>query len=216
MDTIETIDYRGYTIEVYPDYECCNPYEEWDFLGTFYHWHRRGFFGEDISGYNEEDIEELLKDKIWLPVYLYEHSGQTINTTGFSCPWDSGQVGFIAVEKSQVLKEWDKKRLTKNLIEKAKECLKGEIKTLDDYLTGNVYGYRINKITEEEDIYGEKIIEEDIDSCWGFFGNYDEYMVPECKSIIDWHCKQEEENQAKLQEIYKAGKEVADNLNATS
>lgn len=30
-----------------------------------------------------------------LPVYKFEHSGVSFNTTGYSDPWDSGQVGFI-------------------------------------------------------------------------------------------------------------------------
>lgn len=200
---IEQIDYKGYTIKIYYDEWAENPYEEWDMIGTMYHWHRRGFIGEDITGYNEEEIEELLQDKIWLPVYLYEHSGQTINTTGFSCPWDSGQVGYIAVEKSKVLKEWNRKKLSPKLIKQVKEVLESQVQEIDDYLTGNVYRYEITK--EEEEI---------IDSCCGFFGDYDKYMVPECKSIIDLHIKEEEKNQARLKEIYQAQKEVAENLNS--
>ena len=32
-----------------------------------------------------------------LPLYLFDHSGITLSTTPFSCPWDSGQVGVIYV-----------------------------------------------------------------------------------------------------------------------
>ena len=34
-----------------------------------------------------------------LPLYLYDHSGITISTRPFSCPWDSGQVGWIYASK---------------------------------------------------------------------------------------------------------------------
>lgn len=35
----------------------------------------------------------------YLPLYVYDHSGVRLNTTGFSCPWDSGQVGWIVATR---------------------------------------------------------------------------------------------------------------------
>lgn len=41
-------------------------------------------------------VARLLEERVvMLPLYLYDHGGITINTTGFHCPWDSGQVGWI-------------------------------------------------------------------------------------------------------------------------
>ena len=40
-----------------------------------------------------------------LPLYLYDHSGITMNTSGFSCPWDSGQVGWIYCTKKRFREE---------------------------------------------------------------------------------------------------------------
>lgn len=40
-----------------------------------------------------------------LPLYLYDHSGITMNTSGFSDPWDSCQVGYIYMTKEVFLKE---------------------------------------------------------------------------------------------------------------
>ena len=42
------------------------------------------------------------KSGIW---FIYDHSGITMNTTGFSCPWDSGQVGWIYCSKKRFLSE---------------------------------------------------------------------------------------------------------------
>lgn len=42
-----------------------------------------------------------------LPLYLYDHGGITMNTGGFSDPWDSGQVGFIFVSKEKIKKRGD-------------------------------------------------------------------------------------------------------------
>jgi len=55
------------------------------------------------------DVKDLLyfvKDYyVILPVYIYDHSGITLNTVGFSDPWDSGQVGWIYASKGKFLKE---------------------------------------------------------------------------------------------------------------
>jgi hypothetical protein len=62
-----------------------------------------------------------------------------MNTTGFSCPWDSGQVGWTFVSKKKVREEYGVKRISQELIEKVTEVLVGEVKTFDMYLTGELY-----------------------------------------------------------------------------
>jgi len=115
--------------------------------------------------YTNETLEKLMGQAskygyVLLPVYLFDHSGITISTTPFSCPWDSGQVGFIYTNLKRVRditghkwQRWSEKRR-----EKAREWLRGEIKTFDQYLRGDVYGFIIEEDGEE------------IDSCWGFYG----------------------------------------------
>jgi hypothetical protein len=107
------------------------------------------------------------KDIISLPLYLYDHSGITMNTTGFSCRWDSGCVGFIYVTKEQVRKEYNVKRITKDIVDKVTKVLQGEVKTYDQYLTGDVYGYRISKVEVCDKGCEHK---EEVDSCWGYYG----------------------------------------------
>jgi hypothetical protein len=85
-----------------------------------------------------------------LPLYLYDHSGITMNTTGFSCPWDSGQVGVIFMSPQTVAKEG---------ISDPEGYLKGEVKTYDQYLRGEVFGYILKNASGEE-----------VDSCWGYYG----------------------------------------------
>jgi hypothetical protein len=81
-------------------------YKEW--------WHDE-YSNPDALDPEEEtnwiDLAEKL-EMIVLPLYLYEHSGVTINTTGFSCPWDSGQVGIIFVTREKVREEFSKKRIS--------------------------------------------------------------------------------------------------------
>jgi len=159
---------------------------EWDNVGTMYCWHGRYNLGDrqpnctpdemviqimcEDSGADEslvplKDAHRYLeKHFIILPLYLYDHSGITMSTEPFSCPWDSGQVGFIIAPRGA--EGMDDELLTTRL--------KGEVTTYDQYLTGDVYGY----VIEGPD--GEL----DDGSCWGFFGD-DEYMTNQIVHTID-------------------------------
>ena len=107
-------------------------------------------------------IEKLLDEHyIILPLYLYDHSGITMNTSGFYCPWDSGQVGYIYASKEDVRKEWGWKYLTEKRIEKIRQILRTEVEIYDHYLTGRVFGYQV-----ECNMCGNEL-----DSCWGFYGD---------------------------------------------
>lgn len=109
-----------------------------------------------------------------LPLYLYNHSGISMNTTGFSCPWDSGQVGWIYAPKDKALKELGKTRISKKLKAKVYEILRSEIKSYDDFLQGNCYGYQIFDTSN--------IL---IDSCYGFLGN-SSYCLREAKCMVEY------------------------------
>ncbi|HQL49052.1 MAG TPA: hypothetical protein PLC09_10310, partial [Holophaga sp.] len=76
-----------------------------------------------------------------------------------SCPWDSGQVGFIFATREKVLRAWGAKRMNERIRGLALKALRSEVEEYDAYLTGDVYGYTV------EDQDGEEL-----DSCWGFVG----------------------------------------------
>ena len=165
----------NYLIEVIQDESPESP-REWDNLGTMICFHGRYDLGDkhdyrsgDYSGWDEQrkDIEKKENACVILPLYLYDHSGITMKTSPFGCNWDSGQVGWIVVSKEQVRKEYNVKRINKELIEKVTKVLEGEVETYDQYLTGDVYGYRISKVTECDFGHEHK---EEVDSCWGFYG----------------------------------------------
>lgn len=119
--------------------------------------------------YRERVVDEFRAEFIALPLFLYDHSGITMNTTGFHCPWDSGQVGWIYVSREDVLKEYSRKRMSRKLRDKVEQILRGEVETYDQYLRGDVYGYVIRKDDETED------------SCWGFYGM--DYCLEEARRI---------------------------------
>ena len=93
-----------------------------------------------------------LRDVIYLPLYLYDHSGITMNTTGFSCRWDSGQVGFIFVTAADVFKEYadeikhyKKPMLSVALRATVLERLKAEVSVYDHFLTGQIYSWEVGE-----------------------------------------------------------------------
>ena len=173
-----------YTLEIMQDSDPLSP-REWDNLGTFIMQHGRYSFGDidfetdpysnksfyDDFKYHLKEVEDCtIKDVIYLPVYMYDHSGITIKAgESFSCSWDSGQIGYIYITKKQVYKEYGWKRITKEREKQIEEYLVNEIKVLDDYLNGNVFGF--NLTNDETD--------EDVESCWGFYGDtYAEDILP--------------------------------------
>lgn len=163
-----THDATGYTITVAYDCDPMSP-REWDNLGTIIGWHRRYTLSDnDASSFDApEDFTLWLKSNpcICLPVYMYEHSGVCLNTTGFNCPWDSGQVGYIYVTLEQVRKEYGVERVSAKLRQKVERILCGEIETYSAYINGEVYEYTITN--DDGDI---------IDSCSGYIGET-EYCI---------------------------------------
>lgn len=195
MEHISEIRNGNYIIRTYPDNSPESP-REWCNLGTMVCFHKRYYLG-DKHDYNSNDYnswDEMEKDIIKrenvgviLPLYLYDHSGITMNTTGFSCRWDSGQVGFIFISKQKMLSEYGGKIVTQKLKERVKGYLEGEVETYDQYLTGDIYGYKVFKV-ETCDTGCEH--EEELDSCWGYYGEED--CISEGESIVKYHMSQEE------------------------
>ena len=175
MDTlIEQYTHEDLKIDIYLDETAESP-RHWDNLGRLILFGRYGYMdvnevGKEYrpskySGWNEFE-EAILSDHPGaeiLPVYRYEHSGVMYNTTGFSCPWDSCQVGFIVCPRESILKEFSAKRVTANLRGKVREVLKSEIDTYSTWASGDVYGYVVTDVCNNS-------INLDGDSCWGFYG----------------------------------------------
>ncbi|QFT60694.1 hypothetical protein FIU94_17820 (plasmid) [Sulfitobacter sp. THAF37] len=183
--------HRGHTIKIYHDPDAESP-REWSNLGTLICWHRRYRLGDshsfdspeaflrDLSGISaQSDLSmDQLRDRaerksVLLPVFLYDHSGLAMNTIGFHCPWDSGQVGYVYVTLEAVRTEFGVNRVTKALREKAEDILRAEIVSYDAYLGGRVYGYVIERDGEE------------VDACWGFVGDYETGSLSEARAVVN-------------------------------
>lgn len=118
------------------------------------------FLDDCLSTLKNNEMMQLLEESgqlVILPLYLYDHSGITMSTGAFSCPWDSGQVGWIYADAEKIKEEYGE--VTPETIGKAKELLESEVKSYDYYLTGQCYGFQLFEGDTE------------VDSCWGFLGD---------------------------------------------
>lgn len=116
-------------VDEYPD----SP-RDWCNVATFVCWHRRYELGdvqpkETPSTWKEENASE---EDILVPLYLYDHSGLALASSPFSCPWDSGQIGWAWVPR----KRWEEEYLTR---ERALATVEEEVKTYAHYLAGEVF-----------------------------------------------------------------------------
>jgi hypothetical protein len=163
--------------------DSCNP-REWDNLAKMVCFHKDYSLG-DKHNYNRNDysnwdeLKQAIIEKenpiIIEPVYLYDHSRQTLALSPFSCKWDSGQVGFIYITKSNLEKFGVKK-------EKARKALEAELKTYSNYIEGNVFSYEI--IEEKTCECCGQTQKELIDACSGFISDDWDELMDEMKSYV--------------------------------
>jgi hypothetical protein len=183
------------------DGEAGNP-REGDNLAEIVCDHRRYTIGDRKPNPDEVNAIErggwkLLKR--WLELHgaiaftkigMYDHSGITIYPVGLesrgahifdSAGWDSGIVGFAYITR----KRWaELMGDTPIAAENADEHLEGEIKNLDTYLRGEVYGYTVTRPHAECGDW-KCPHSEVLDSCWGYLGDPD-YVATEARSSAEW------------------------------
>jgi len=163
MEGLQTMQYRGHKIEIYYDSDTESP-RHWDNIAEFHCCHRHYCLGDKTytSGQECREAAHIAQKQgdIVLPLYLYDHRGNTIYLPPFSCPWDSGQIGYVIVRRNKMLRELHAKKWTPSLRDKAIQLAQGEVKTYDQYLRGEVYGYVVDNFEGF--------------SCWGY------YDIQEC------------------------------------
>jgi len=163
----------GSTLEIYQDDSLKSP-REWDNNGLMVCFHSRYNLGDKHDYATPDDFREWMEENpdeviAVLPLYLYDHSGITMSTDAFSCPWDSGQVGWIVATRENLKAGGHD---VDNLdVEQVKQWLVGEVETYDQYLTGDVWGFVLRGPTKHCDACGHDEEGDEIDSCWGFYGD---------------------------------------------
>jgi len=127
-------------------------------FGTFCAWHRRVNLGKLNGDEAREYIESASDDDLAIPIYIYQHGSIALSTTPFSCPWDSGQVGWWIFTSEEIANIYGEDNEENR--EKALKGVSVQIQYMNDVGNGNIWGYEI------EDFDGEVA-----DSLWGFVGD---------------------------------------------
>jgi len=173
----ETFEHEGYTIEIWPDGNVENPLKEDE--GTLGEWcifHRRYDIGnsertatcqEDVTRHTEELQAHCEKTgSILLPVYMYDHSGVVLSLESFHgrlpqghAEFDSFQCGWVLIDRDKTKKLLCARAFNEVIKKKARENIEGELTVLNQWLSGDVWGYVI------KDKDGEQV-----DSCWNYYG----------------------------------------------
>ena len=127
--------------------------------------------GEEHYPY-EEDRTDLLNrivksDKlVVMPLYVFSHGGIRLSTsTDEFASWDPtgfdyGLGGIYFTTKERIRKEFDVKRITAEILEKAKQAMKSELEVYNQWENNEVYRYEVT------DLEGNHL-----DSCGGFLGD---------------------------------------------
>ena len=174
---VRTLIYKGYEINICTDDSPENPITEWDILGKFICWHRRYDLGHCLDFDTPEDVRAYAArtGSMLFPLFMYDHSGICLSLSNSRYPfndrWDAGQLGYVLVDRQKALEKLGKKRMSKKLRRRITQIIEAEVDTYNSYLSGDVYGYVVEKDGEQ------------IDSCWGFYGMDD--VEEQAKSIVD-------------------------------
>lgn len=151
---------NGERLEIHQDDHPFNP-RKFDDVTEMIFFHKRMNVGDNhnVDPNNYSSFSEMMQENteegdLAMKVYCYSKRCFELSLFPFSCPWDSGVLGFIVVRKSVIDREFNGDR------EKALRNLKAELITYNDYLNGRTYGGILYDAQGEE-----------IDSCWGFYGN---------------------------------------------
>lgn len=120
-----------------------------------------GYADRLVSPRITEYIDSIVRDGyVILPLYLMDHSGISMGTCSFGCMWDSGQVGWIICDNATIEKEFNGDR------DLAEEVLQAEVKSYDQYIRGDIYGFIVEETDDPDSDDWEHV-----DSCWGFYGS---------------------------------------------
>lgn len=110
--------------------------------------------------------------QVVLPLYLLDHSGLAVNTTGFGCPWDSGQVGWVFDTAARVAEcGWEERSVAE-----LEAALVEEVAEYNSWLSGDVWGVVVTDVHDG-------VITDEVEAVWGITGYH--AAVSEAKS---WLC----------------------------
>ena len=174
MDNIYNEKRNGLSISIHQDEVYESP-EAWVDDGLFLVGYHKDFYvdnsvitKEELIDYaNGEEITQTEKYHIfWLEAYIHSSVRLALRKEGPfpDRKWDVSQVGAVLVSKEECPEEAD-----------ARNGALGLIDTWNNYLSGEVYGYTIENGAGDE-----------LESCWGFYGDYEAEALEEARGLVDY------------------------------
>lgn len=125
--------------------------------------------GKYEDGSINDEAKDYLKKYHVFGLEAYIHSGVSLSLSRQgNFPdrrWDVSELGLVFVAKNEARTR-----------AKAQKLARGLISTWNQYLSGAVYGFKL-----------ENAVEEEIDSCWGYYGDYDakDGLLDEVRATVD-------------------------------
>lgn len=112
--------------------------------------------------------EYLKSSRVSLPVYVLDHSGISVSTSPYNSRWDSGLIGYICVtddDAREKLLGKDEEVPLAEIRKRAEAVLQGEVETLDQYMSGEMYYFTVEDengvvVDNCEELYGLDYTEE--------------------------------------------------------
>jgi hypothetical protein len=187
MESVEEKRIGKYKIEIVQDENADSP-DFWENEDAFVVYDHRDFYVKR-KGFEPRDIFDnknlgykLYKGYYVFILYAYIHSGVVLSVESHNFPdarWDVSTTGFVLVKREKGMYNR----------EKALKLAEAVTHEWNQYLSGEVYGY---KITSEDDDFDDVI-----DSCWGFYGD-PEYCMTEATEIVEYLVEKDKHGQLEL------------------
>ncbi|QIV65788.1 hypothetical protein Cp1R7AA1_028 [Mesorhizobium phage Cp1R7A-A1] len=196
VDTLSFKEAPGWSAEISHDEDCEQPYDGDEGVKIVV-LHRNYIDpAKGKLGRSADEVQQWAKDNArdWYVtnLYMYEHSGVAYRAgerNPFSCPWDSGQVGIVALKKS----DWGRGKGERNA--KRLEYAKGVAEEYGRWANGECYGYVLRDPEGEER-----------DSCWGHIGF--EWVEESAKEAAIHAYKQQLQQEAEEREAARKARQA--------
>ncbi len=112
--------------------------------------------------------EYLKASRVSLPIYVLDHNRIRVSTSPYNIRGDSGVIGYICVTDDDAREKLfgkDEEVTLAEIRKRAEEVLRGEIETLDHYMSGEMYYFTVEDekgvvVDTCEELYGLDFTEE--------------------------------------------------------
>ena len=200
-DALETQQVGNLTVELHldddGDQESPLEWNEWLIWANF----ERNYTSHSEYADPEEAMADAKENGYLIfNLYRFEHGAVAYKvgeSNPFSCPWDSGQVGYVFVDKAKARKEWMWQRISKKRLDQLEQTVRNICETFSAWANGEIYGYIVRDADDEI-----------LESCWGYYGGDDrDYCMKEGVRMAEHLVKQAREQElaeAKAAREYRA------------